>query len=127
MHNSAGLIGPGIDVRGEGGYVLAPPSLQPCGGRYEWSVDSAAELATAPDWLIEALADPAKGKGKPLEHWHKTLLEPIPQGRRNTTLLSIAGKLLFHDREPDPRPGSAARREHCALRPAVIGGRSRIP
>ena len=50
-----------------------------------------------PDWLIKALADPAKGKGKPLEHWHKTLLEPIPQGCRNTTLLSIAGKLLFHD------------------------------
>jgi hypothetical protein len=97
VRNTAGRIGPGIDSRGEGGYVLAPPSLHPCGGRYEWSVDSAAELANAPDWLIKDLADPAKGKGKPLEHWHKTLLEPIPQGRRNTTLLSIAGKLLFHD------------------------------
>ena len=27
---------PGIDVRGDGGYVIAPPSIHPNGGRYEW-------------------------------------------------------------------------------------------
>ena len=43
---------PGIDVRGEGGYVLAPPSIHPSGCAYAWSVDSADGFADAPDWLI---------------------------------------------------------------------------
>jgi hypothetical protein len=96
ISNSAGKIGPGIDVRGDGGYVLAPPSLHPCGGRYQWSVDSAAEFAAAPDWLTAKLAHHAAGKGKPLEEWHRTLTSPIPNGQRNTTLASICGRLIFH-------------------------------
>jgi hypothetical protein len=96
IRNSAGKIGPGIDVRGDGGYVLAPPSMHPCGRCYQWSVDSAAEFAAAPHWLIARLADHAEGKGKPLEEWHRTLTSPIPNGQRNTTLASICGRLIFH-------------------------------
>jgi Bifunctional DNA primase/polymerase, N-terminal len=43
---------PGVDWRGEGGYVLAPPSIHPSGGVYQWSVDSAGEIAPSPPWLI---------------------------------------------------------------------------
>lgn len=53
VRNSAGKIAPGIDVRGDGGYVLAPPSIHPTGRRYEWSVDCASALATAPAWLLD--------------------------------------------------------------------------
>jgi hypothetical protein len=28
----------GVDIRGDGGYVVLPPSLHPCGETYEWSV-----------------------------------------------------------------------------------------
>jgi hypothetical protein len=35
--NSASLLGDKIDVRGEGGYVLAPPSVHPSGAIYQWS------------------------------------------------------------------------------------------
>lgn len=36
VRNSAGRLGPGLDVRGEGGYVVLPPSLHVTGRRYRW-------------------------------------------------------------------------------------------
>ena len=41
----------GLDVRGTGGYVVAPPSGHYSGGVYAW--EGAAEIAEAPSWLIE--------------------------------------------------------------------------
>ena len=30
---------PGLDLRGAGGYVIAPPSVHPNGGVYQWSIE----------------------------------------------------------------------------------------
>ncbi len=56
---SAGRLGPGLDVRGAGGYVVAPPSVHPSGSLYRWhpSLGLAHPVADAPDWLLERLAD----------------------------------------------------------------------
>jgi hypothetical protein len=53
---SVGRIGPGLDVRGDGGYVLAPPSVHPGGPRYRWSNNR--PLAVAPDWLVALARKP---------------------------------------------------------------------
>ena len=52
IRNSAGLLGPGLDVRGEGGYVVVPPSRTQ--DPYVW-VDT-SPLAEA-SWLIERLTE----------------------------------------------------------------------
>jgi len=54
---SSGKIAAGIDVKADGGYTLAPPSMHPTGKRYCWSVDSASELATAPVWLLTIIVE----------------------------------------------------------------------
>jgi bifunctional DNA primase/polymerase-like protein len=52
IQSTAARIAPGIDTRGDGGFVIAPPSIHETGRAYAWSVDSADQLAIAPDWLI---------------------------------------------------------------------------
>jgi putative DNA primase/helicase len=41
---------PGIDLRADGGYVVAPPSLHVTGVRYTW-VDPGTQLARLPEWI----------------------------------------------------------------------------
>jgi hypothetical protein len=53
---SASRIAPGIDVRGDGGYAMAPPSIHPSGKRYEWL--SIEPPAVAPDWLVALTRKP---------------------------------------------------------------------
>lgn len=48
---------PGIDTRSAGGYLVAPPSIHECGGKYEWLVHVEKPLAPAPDWLIAIVGE----------------------------------------------------------------------
>lgn len=45
----------GFDFRGDGGLVVAPPSLHYSGKRYEWSVTLEAPLAACPDWITQLI------------------------------------------------------------------------
>lgn len=54
IRNSTDKLGTGVDVRGEGGMVIAAPSKTK-DGVYRWE-DPAAEVAEAPQWLIDAVA-----------------------------------------------------------------------
>jgi len=58
------VLGPGLDLLGEGSGCVAPPSLHASGNRYRWEVSpDEAPLAEAPPWLL-ALAREAAGQDK---------------------------------------------------------------
>jgi len=90
--NSANKIAPHVDCRGDGGYVLAPPSMHPSGKRYCWSVDSGSTFADAPDWLLNRLTDRPRDKKVDVSG----LMADAPEGERNDRIARIAGHLLRH-------------------------------
>lgn len=53
-NRASSVLGPGLDVRGDGGYVIAPPSRHVLGGTYRWRMDGPPQAM--PDWLVETLA-----------------------------------------------------------------------
>jgi hypothetical protein len=59
IRNSSGKISAGIDVRGDGGYVILPPSIRCDGVAYRWQDPTLAPIE-APSWLVEeAIKAPA--------------------------------------------------------------------
>lgn len=53
---TAGRLGPGLDVRADGGQVVAPPTIHPGGRPYQWELSpDEVDVACAPDWLLDLL------------------------------------------------------------------------
>lgn len=103
VHNRVGLA-PGLDVRGDGGCIVAPPSVHPSGQRYAWIPGHAPDeiaLATLPAWLLHLARPPAARPGHPLSHWRKLTREGVAEGSRNDTLASLAGHLLRQGVDPE--------------------------
>lgn len=87
---------PGLDFRGDGGYVLLPPSHHARGADYRW-VDSAEScIATAPDWLLDLIHAPTNGNVPSADHEPLDLgllLAGAPEGQRDDLLWRYACKL----------------------------------
>jgi hypothetical protein len=87
VRNSAGQLGDGLDVRGDGGYVVVPPSVHESGNPYKW-LRGVDQLADPPEWLFGD-TDRRRNGGAVA----KTVDDIIPPGRRNLELTSLAGVL----------------------------------
>ena len=98
VNNKVGFA-PGIDLRGDGGCVVSPPSLHPSGRRYAWLPGRSPEearLAPLPLWLVRLVSREGGRGGHPLAHWRELVRRRIPEGERNNTIASLAGHLFWH-------------------------------
>jgi hypothetical protein len=80
IRNSQGKIGAGLDIRGAGGYVVAPGSTHPNGSLYKW-LDESAAIVDAPEWLL-ALVTTGE------------VSEPLLEGKRHDALYAEACNLF---------------------------------
>ena len=94
---SAVGLRPGVDLRADGGYVVAPPSLHPSGRPYVWLIPPGDVLPPLPAWAIQRKTHLEEQKAR----WVVTALQGVEQGRRNTTCARLAGHFLAHGLSPD--------------------------
>lgn len=82
-----------VDIRADGGYIVAPPSIHPNGTRYEWEQDPEEyELITSDDTEVEfifnsVLVDNKASRSEPLQ-----VPDEIPEGHRDEFMFKLACK-----------------------------------
>jgi hypothetical protein len=91
---------PGLDLRGAGGYVVAPPSTHLSGQRYTWEAESRPETlprAALPTYLVPQ-AERGQGNGLSVDRIDPDeLFEGIPAGERHDRLFRYACRLRTQD------------------------------
>src|SRR5258708_4983154 len=124
VRNKVGLA-PGVDLRGDGGYVVAPPSLHASGQRYSWVADRTpdnAELASLSDWVLRPAVEEPGQLAHPIGHWRRLVREGVREGERNNTIASLAGHLAPARGGGGSGDGGPVVLEPCRL-PATAHGR----
>ena len=89
VRNSAGKLAEHVDIRGDGGYVVAPPSV--VDGKHYTVVRKFLTLAPFPTDLLLELRETSKAKEA-----GAAAGGPIAQGDRHKRLVSLAGSLRHH-------------------------------
>lgn len=99
IRNTAGFPGLGLDMRGDGGYVLATPSA--VDGK-PYSVDEQATPAPMPRWLLDLLLEHQRGQAQSIAQgrdWGAFISEGSSQGERDTRMCSYVGHMFVHGHE----------------------------
>jgi len=112
-----------MDIRGDGGFVVAPPSFHGSGNQYQWIIGNALgeiEIAPCSPWMEKYLKDNATGKKKEVAKKSappkKSTLNQKPaetneiadiikngceQGHRNHTATKLIGSLIKTNKDRD--------------------------
>jgi len=95
VSNSASRLVPGVDVRGDGGFVVGPGSPHANGATYEVVED--VPLARLPDWLLEKLR-PSRPLQTQDQFFEPTAIDvSVPEGKRR---IALAEEWLAKEAEP---------------------------
>ncbi len=98
---------PGLDLRADSGYIVAPPSLHVSGHRYVWHKrghPGTVPLAEMPAWLLEILR-PAKRQAKRVDYGDRSKppvdvdrLPVMVEGERNRRLFVVCCRMIWEER-----------------------------
>jgi hypothetical protein len=85
----------GIDFRGQGGYVLLPPSLHYSGTRYTWHepIVRGEPLTDLPRWIDELAGTTLSGEPRGRVDFNRLLRDGVDEGQRDQELFRAAARL----------------------------------
>lgn len=95
------VLGPGLDLKSENGYVIAPPSIHSSGKLYVWHPARTlgdAPIADLPEWAPSQNGR-VNGPATAPEEWARIVRDGAPPGERNNTAAKLSGRLLAHGLE----------------------------
>lgn len=103
IKSGTNIFDKGIDIRANGGFIIAPPSLHPNGNRYSW--DNSSTIADLPEQLESIIIEYQNSTNLKKDTLNKpskkinniknyTELIDIEIGERNETLFRLSSKLI---------------------------------
>lgn len=98
LSNTAGVLGPGLDIRSDGGNIVLPGSVHINGKIYEYEATHGPDdiaLAPMPDWLLRLLSSPIGKSAR-----SAPALGLIPNGTVHHTFVSWAGTMHARGMSP---------------------------
>jgi hypothetical protein len=90
-----GALDSGVEVKGDGGYVMAVPSIHPDTGEpYEYMLSpDDAGIAICPEWLLEAIREHLRGSNVDFD-WARAL-SGVPEGQRDNLVWEMAWRAAY--------------------------------
>lgn len=105
LRSGASTLGEGVDHRGAGGYVVAPPSLHPSGDRYQFFDGYSphdVQPAPVPEWIRNLLERPEGVRPQAIEpeFYRDLFARGVKAGGQNDALVKMAGHLIRKKLDP---------------------------